>query len=294
MPKGACAAAERRVGSRSAGVAWTRAEPDGVAASILPAQVAGPVVILADPIHALILLGAGVLAGAGNAIAGGGTTVSFPILVWAGLAPQVANATNTLGLISGSIGGAWSYRERIRKQAGWGRLWIPALLGAAVGAALLLALPSAWFETIAPWLVIGSAVLEACDPLIRRRLPQLRPGERRLGSSFGALFLISIYGGYFGAGIGILVLITLRLAGIVDLHDANGLKNLLVAGIRSVAAAGFIVKGVVAWPAALLMMGGATVGGAAGGWLVQKLDQGTLRWIVVGIGLAMGASMLLD
>jgi uncharacterized membrane protein YfcA len=245
-----------------------------------------------DPFHILVILGAGLLAGAGNAIAGGGTTISFPILVWAGLPPQVANATNTLGLISGSVGGAWSYRARIRRQAGWGLLWIPALLGGAVGAALLLALPSDVFETVAPWLVIGSAVLEACEPLIKRHLPQLGPGERRLAASMAALFAISVYGGYFGAGMGILVLITLRLIGIADMHDANGLKNLLVVGIKGVAAAGFVVSGVVVWPVALLMMLGSSTGGWAAGHLVQKLDQGTLRWIVVAIGMAMGISML--
>jgi uncharacterized protein len=245
-----------------------------------------------DPLHILVILGAGLLAGAGNAIAGGGTTISFPILVWAGLPPQVANATNTLGLISGSVGGAWSYRARIRRQAGWALLWIPALLGGAVGAALLLALPSDVFETVAPWLVIGSAVLEASEPLIKRHLPQLGPGERRLKSSMAALFAISIYGGYFGAGMGILVLITLRLIGIADMHDANGLKNLLVVGIKGVAALGFIASGVVVWPVALLMMLGSSSGGWAAGHLVQRLDQSTLRWIVVAIGMAMGVSML--
>ena len=246
-----------------------------------------------DPLHIAVVLAAGLLAGAGNSIAGGGTTLSFPILIWAGLPGQLANATNTLGLLSGSVGGAWSYRERIRGQAGWGLLWIPALVGGGVGAALLLVLPSEWFGVVAPWLVIGSAVLEASDPLIRRHLPQLQPGERRLGTSMAALFAISIYGGYFGAGIGILVLITLRLVGITDLHDANGLKNLLVVGIKGVAAVGFIVSGVIVWPVALLMMVGSTVGGWGAGHLVQRLDQGTLRWVVVGVGILMGVSMLL-
>ena len=247
---------------------------------------------LPDPLHILLVLGAGLLAGAANTIAGGGTTVSFPILIWAGLSPQIANATNTLGLISGSVGGAWSYRARIRLQAGWALLWLPALAGGAAGAALLLALPSAWFEAVAPWLVIGSAVLMACDPLIRRHLPDLAPGARRPGLSIASLFLISVYGGYFGAGIGILVLITLRLVGIADLHDANGLKNLLVIGMKGVASVGFILSGVIVWPVALLMMLGASAGGWAAGHLIQRLDQGTLRWIVVAIGVAMGVIML--
>ena len=246
-----------------------------------------------DPLHILVVLAAGLLAGAGNAIAGGGTTLSFPILVWAGLPPQVANATNTLGLIAGSVGGAWSYRERIKKQAGWALLWIPALIGGAAGAALLLLLSNDTFEQVAPWLVLGSAALEAAEPLIRRHLPQLAPGERRLGLSMAALFAVAVYGGFFGAGMGILVLITLRLIGIMDMHDANGLKNLLVVGIKGVAAVGFIVSGVVVWPVALLMMLGSSAGGWTAGHLVQRLNQGTLRWIVVGIGVAMGLFMLL-
>ena len=251
-----------------------------------------PVNALSDPLHFFVVLAAGLLAGAGNAIAGGGTTLSFPILVWVGLPAQIANATNTLGLLSGSLGGAWSYRARIRRQRGWGLLWIPALLGGALGAALLLALPSDSFRAVAPWLVIGSAVLEASDPLIRRHLPQLQPDERRLGRSMAALFFMAIYGGYFGAGIGILVLITLRLVGIMDLHDANGLKNLLVFGIKAVAAIGFIWSGVVVWPVALLMMATSALGGWAAGHMVQRLDQSTLRWIVVAMGVAMGVSML--
>lgn len=248
--------------------------------------------VLSDPLHFLVVLFAGLLAGAGNAIAGGGTTLSFPILVWVGLPEQIANATNTLGLLSGSVGGAWSYRERIRRQTGWALLWIPALLGGGVGAALLLGLSSEAFRAVAPWLVIGSAVLEACDPLIRRHLPRPAAGERRLGLSLATLFVVSVYGGFFGAGIGILTLIVLRLIGIMDLHDANGLKNLLVFGIKAVAAVGFVASGVIVWSVALVMMVSSLAGGWAAGHLVQRLDQGTLRWIVVGMGLAMGFSML--
>jgi uncharacterized membrane protein YfcA len=249
--------------------------------------------LFADPLEALIVLGAGVLAGAGNVVAGGGTTLSFPILVWIGLPAKLANITNALGLLAASVGGSWSYRDRIRSQSGWALLWIPALLGSAVGAALLLALPSGWFGVVAPWLVIGSAVLVAADPLIRRHLPDPAAGGRRLRTSMAALFAVAIYAGYFGAGIGILVLATLRLVGVADMHDANGLKNVLVGGMRTIAAIGFVISGLVVWPVALVMMVGSLVGGWSAGRLVQRLKPGTLRWIVVAIGLAMGASMLL-
>jgi uncharacterized membrane protein YfcA len=248
---------------------------------------------LADPLHLAAIMAAGLLAGAGNTIAGGGTTLSFPILVWVGLPPLIANATNTLGLLAGSGAGAWSYRARIRAQSGWQILWIPALLGGAVGAALLLFLPADWFDGIAPWLVIGSAGLEAADPLIRRHLPHPAPGERRVTTSVVSMFLIAVYGGYFGAGIGILTLITLGLLGVADLHDANGLKNLLVIGIKGVAGLGFILSGVIVWPVAVIMLIGSTIGGWGAGHLIQKVDQATLRWIVVAIGVSMGVIMLL-
>ena len=114
-----------------------------------------------------------------------------------------------------------------------------------------------------------------------------------MGTSLAALFLVSIYGGYFGAGIGILVLVTLRLVGIADLHDANGLKNLLVTGIKGIAALGFIMSGVVVWSVALIMIVGSTLGGWGAGHLIQKVDQGELRWVVVAIGIAMGVIMML-
>ena len=248
---------------------------------------------LVDPLHLAAVMAAGLLAGAGNTIAGGGTTLSFPILVWVGLPDRVANATNTLGLLAGSGAGAWSYRARIRGQTGWQLLWLPALIGGGVGAALLLFLPAEWFGAVAPWLVIGSAGLEAADPLIRRHLPHPAPGERRISSSMAAMFLIAVYGGYFGAGIGILVLITLGMLGVADLHDANGLKNLLVIGIKGVAGLGFVLSGVIVWPVAAIMLVGSTVGGWAAGHLIQKLEPSTLRWIVVAMGVSMGVIMLL-
>ena len=114
-----------------------------------------------------------------------------------------------------------------------------------------------------------------------------------MGTSLAALFLVSIYGGYFGAGIGILVLVTLRLVGIADLHDANGLKNLLVTGIKGIAALGFIMSGVVVWSVALVMIVGSTLGGWGAGHLIQKVDQRELRWVIVAIGIAMGVIMML-
>jgi uncharacterized membrane protein YfcA len=106
------------------------------------------------------------------------------------------------------------------------------------------------------------------------------------------MFLVAVYGGYFGAGIGILVLVTLGMLGVADLHDANALKNLLVIGIKGVAALGFVAAGVIVWPVAVIMLAASTVGGWGAGHLIQKVDAGTLRWIVVAMGVAMGVTML--
>jgi uncharacterized protein len=245
-----------------------------------------------QPVVALV---AALAAGAANTVAGGGTILSFPVLVWIGLPPVQANATNTVGLWTGSVGGAWSYRTRLRNlERRWVWLAFPALLGGGAGAWLLVHLPPAWFGSIAPFMVVGASVLVAVEPLIRRRLMALwaRGGDAgKVGALFGVL-LVSAYGGYFGAGIGILVLVALALLGLDNLHQANALKNVLVVGMKGVAVVYFILIGIIAWPITLIMIAGSTVGGWAGGFLVREIDPETLRWIIVAVGIAMGLVMV--
>lgn len=236
---------------------------------------------------------AAVLAGAGNAVAGGGTNLSFPILVWAGLPPVEANATNSVGLSSGSLAAAWSYRERIgQAEASWWWLLTPALVGGGLGAWLLLALPPDWFAAVAPFLVIGAATLVAADPVIRRHL-DVGLGQG-LGRSVFFTFLVAVYGGYFGAGIGILTLVVLSFMGMHDLHQANAFKNLLAVAMKGVAVLLFILLGRVIWGAAILLILGSVAGGWSAGHLVQKVDPGVLRWLVVAMGLAMGLVMVVS
>jgi len=246
--------------------------------------------------HLWVTLFAGLAAGAANTVAGGGTVISFPVLVWIGLPPVQANATNTVGLWTGSIGGAWSYRGRLGTlQAKWRSLAFISLVGGGVGAWLLVNLPPSWFASIAPFMVLGAAVLIAVEPLVRKRLvaawsPEGRGGT--VGSMLGVL-VVSLYGGYFGAGIGLLLLVALALLGIENLHHANALKNLLVVGIKGVAVAYFAVVGVLDWPVAIVMVVGSTIGGWAAGFLVQKVQPATLRWIIVGLGMGMGLVMVI-
>jgi uncharacterized protein len=240
----------------------------------------------------LVVFLAAVVAGAGNAVAGGGTNLSFPILVWAGLPPVQANATNAVGLSAGSVAAAWSYRKRILEtDRRWWWLLVPGAVGGGVGAWLLLALPPEWFGAISPLLVVGAAVLVGVDPFLRRRLA-VGVGSAR-GVALAVMLLTSFYGGYFGAGIGILVLGVLGLLGMEDLHQANGFKNMLTVAIKGVAVVVFVVQGEVIWGAAMVLLGGSAIGGWLAGHLVQKVAPLTLRWLVVAMGGGMGLVMVL-
>lgn len=246
-----------------------------------------------DPLLLAAAFAAALLAGAGNAVAGGGTNLSFPILVWLGLPPVAANATNGVGLWPGSVTAAWSYRARIgRAEARWWWLALPSVVGGGVGAWLLLALPPTWFEVIAPWLVIGASILVAVEPVLRRGPGDHPRTTRWFAGAMVAQFAISVYGGYFGAGIGILTLSALGLMGMDDFQSANGFKNLLATAMKGVAVVYFIVKGVLVVPVAIAMAVGAGLGGWGAGWLAQKVSGETLRWTVVVMGVAMGVALL--
>lgn len=249
-----------------------------------------------DPLLLAAAFAAALLAGAGNAVAGGGTNLSFPILVWLGLPPVAANATNGVGLWPGSVSAAWSYRARIAETEGrWWWLVLPSVVGGGLGAWLLLALPPDWFGALAPYLVIGASLLVATEPWIRARL--LRSGgDGDAGPSTPGLvlaqFAIGVYGGYFGAGIGILTLSALGLMGMTDIQRANGFKNVLAAAIKGVAVVYFALAGVLVWAVAVSMAVGSTLGGYVAGLLVQRVSGRTLRWIVVTMGVGMGIAML--
>lgn len=251
-----------------------------------------------DPLLLLAAFGAALLAGAGNAIAGGGTTLSFPILIWLGLPPVAANATNSVGLWSGSVGAAWSYKAALaRADRRWWWLVVPSLVGGALGAWLLLYLPPTWFGAVAPWLVIAASALVALEPMVRAWLRA--PGHEGastawIGVAMLIQFGIGVYGGYFGAGIGILLLTSLGLMGMHDMHEANAWKNVLAAAMKGVAVVYFMILGVLVWPVAIVMAIGSTTGGYATGRFIQRFDQKKLRWMVVAMGVGMGLALLLS
>lgn len=245
-----------------------------------------------------IIVGAAVIAGAINSIAGGGTLISFPALVWIGRDPILANATSTLALWPGSLAGAVGFRRELSTTRRWlFLLIIPSLLGGIVGAVLLLRTPSNTFDRLVPLLILGATLLLAAQEMITRRLRFIAEAHENPTAGwvifvFTFQFLVGIYGGYFGAGIGILMLAALGLIGMTDLHQMNGLKNLLAICINGVAAIYFALSGAVNWPDALMMMAGAIVGGFLGAKIAHRFGRKFVRAFVVIIGLVMTIAML--
>ncbi|PYP85135.1 MAG: sulfite exporter TauE/SafE family protein [Blastocatellia bacterium AA13] len=246
-------------------------------------------------LHAAIILLAGFVAGMINSVAGGGTLLTFPILVWLGRAPIPANATNAVAICPGSFASMIGFRREIRDSRRWLLLLgLPSAAGAVVGAILLLRTPPATFETLVPLLILGATILFAAqEPLIR--LLRLDPESPRSNAWWaGAIvfqFFVALYGGYFGAGMGILMLAALALLGLTDIHRMNGLKNFFAACINGVAAIYFIWRGSIIWPDAIVMIVGTIAGGYGGAGIARRLGRGFVRRAVVFIGLAMTLSL---
>lgn len=239
---------------------------------------------------------AGVAAGGINSVAGGGTIISFPALVGLGLPPVHANATSMVALWPGNVTGALGFRDEIRASGKWGLiLLVPAIIGGLAGAVLLERLPAAFFSVIAPWMILAATLLIGIDPVMRRVLARVFGTSRGGGAHFAGwlvIAVVTIYGGYFGAGMGILVLTALGLLGITEIHRANGLKNVFMTANKGCAAAYFIATGLVHWSAVILMAAGATIGGYGAARLGRRLGEMTMRVTIVVIGIAMFAWML--
>ena len=239
---------------------------------------------------------AGIIAGSINAVAGGGTLISFPSLVGLGEAEIVANATNTAALWPGSFSSAIGYRKdtAVDRRLLIGLL-IPSFIGGAIGAVILVITPPDVFKIIVPFLVLfATLVLAARNALTRRIGQRLAVGEDRTttaGRLWGFFFqlFVATYGGYFGAGMGILMLGSLSIMGMRDIHKMNALKTPLQAVINMTAFVFFAIKGLVAWPAAVVLCVGAITGGYGGARLAKRVDPKILNTCIVILGFAVSA-----
>jgi uncharacterized membrane protein YfcA len=253
----------------------------------------------------LLLCGAALLAGAVNAVAGGGTLLTFPALYDAlGATSEVAvvaNATSTVALVPGAIAALFGYREEIVHQRRWAMMLLgPSLAGGLLGSLLLVWLPSETFAALVPWLILTAALLFALQPTISRwiGIGAAQPtgahvGRRHSPALFVAMlvfqFLVAVYGGYFGAGIGILMLTALGFMGVGDMHRMNAVKTFLAATINASSLVVFIPSGLVYWPMAAVLAGAAIVGGYAGARVARRLPAAVVRWVVIVIGFGLAA-----
>lgn len=260
--------------------------------------------------HTLLLLAAAFVAGALNAVAGGGSFLTLPALVLTGLPPIVANATGTVALLPGYMAGAWGFRHDLAPPPGLSMrmLVVLSVVGGAAGAALLLVTPAAAFRQLVPWLLLVATALFAFAPQLRswgqrKRLTSspLAEGDeaaaptQALAASASAsatqaivgMLVVAAYGGYFNGGLGILLLALLGLLGQTQLQAMNGIKNVVSALLTAIAVVVYAVGGLVAWPQALLMMLAATAGGYGGARLARRIPAAWLRGGIVLTGLVM-------
>jgi uncharacterized membrane protein YfcA len=253
-----------------------------------------------SPATLALLVVSSLAAGAVNALAGGGTLLTFPALT--AVMPKVlANGTSTVALIPGSLAGAWGYRGELRAVGRWPLLLVAQILvGGLVGTLLVTRLDPRYFDALVPWLIASATLLFFAQPTLLKLSLRLRPAgpARRPAAAFAVLavaqFLIAVYGGYFGAGIGILMLSALGLMGIGDIHQMNAVKTVLAACINALSVVVFAADGYVVWPVAGMMAVAAVVGGYLGAHSGRRLPRALVRWIVIVIGVALSVKYFCD
>jgi hypothetical protein len=245
-------------------------------------------------LQAVALFVAALLAGALNAVAGGGSLISFPTLLFVGVPSISANATNKVALWPGLFASASAYRrELLQQRRSVVLLSVVSLAGGLSGALLLLATPERTFDQLVPYLLLTATLLFTFSkPLTNRVLAyaERSQGEQSKLAVVGApllQFLVSVYGGFFGAGLGIMILAVLAVVGMEDMHMMNALKTVLAGLVGSLAVITFIFAGIVVWPMALTMIGGAIVGGYAGGAIARRFDARVIRRFVALVGFSV-------
>jgi uncharacterized membrane protein YfcA len=240
------------------------------------------------------LAAAATAAGAINAIAGGGTLLTFPTLLFCGTAEIVANATSTLALVIGTAGSIFGFRQEIAAVKPWLGRFIPvSLLGGLLGSVLLTRTSNAVFAKLVPFLILFATVLFLAQGAFRRLATREATAHARHPAVWIAIvfqFAVALYGGFFGAGIGILMLASLGFLGLGDIHEMNALKNILSSVINFVAAAWFVASGLIDWPKAGVMTAGAVAGYWLGAHYSKRLPQQKVRALITVVGFVMSAA----
>ncbi|ULB12611.1 sulfite exporter TauE/SafE family protein (plasmid) [Cereibacter azotoformans] len=245
----------------------------------------------------LVLILAGLAAGALNAVAGGGTFLSFPALVWTGVPPIMANATATLAALPGYLGSAWAFRADIRQGRGLPvrLVLLVSAAGGILGAALLLVTPNAVFSGIVPWLLAFATAAFAFGPAITRQVARTGRGAPGLPQSAAVLLAVTTYGGYFNGGVGILLLAAFGLIGLTDLKEMNGLKNLVSSVLSAVSVAVYVAAGLIVWKQALVLGAASAVGGYIGAALSRRIHNvKAIRVFITLVGATMSLAFFLQ
>jgi uncharacterized membrane protein YfcA len=234
-----------------------------------------------------------------NAIAGGGTLITFPTLILVGTSAIVANATSTVALVFGNFGSVYGYRQQIDAVRPWLKRFVPvSLIGGLLGAILLTRTREEAFARMVPFLILFATILFLAQGLIRRNAAGLAESEPASATPHPRVwvavlfqFLVALYGGYFGAGIGILMLASLGFLGLTNIHEMNGLKTVLGLLINLVAAIYFVWAGLIDWPKMMVMTVGALAGYFLGAHYSQRIPQRRVRQIITAIGFIISAVM---
>jgi len=260
------------------GGVWREARVSGTPSSLTPGTI-------------IFLFFAGALGGALNSVAGGGSFIAFPALLFSGVPPIPANATNTIALWTAAAASGGAYRKRLGVAR---RVMIPlvtvSLIGGVAGAILLLKTPAQTFMRVIPWLILGATLLFAFGRRLAGGRKSVVEHEAYVGALAATTFLqlvVAIYGGYFGGGMGIVMLAMLAALGMTDIHSMNALKSVMGFVINGVAVVVFVVEKAVYWKHGVVMIAGGILGGYLGAHYAQKLPQAWIRWFVVTVGTGM-------
>ena len=240
----------------------------------------------------ILLLGSAFAAGIANALAGGGTFLVFPALIFAGIPPVIANATSSVAVLPGGLASVWVYRRGVPARKFWTAVCAASVAGAGVGSELLLITPSARFSQLAPYLMLGAAAVFSFSGPLRRLAAAHSAGRIHMGALIAGQFAIGVYGGYFGAGMGVLMVVLFLVAARMDVQASAAVRIMCGTAVNAIAVTIFAVRGIVAWRLGVPMLLAAIVGGYWGAHAFQRLHPEHARRGVLVYAWATGIWLL--